>query len=92
MKKNEIVTATINMLELADTSYGTIKKPIPIFNFSRDDPNASWKTFAIYQQGSSKINNDIEMKKNYRGNIGVYLSYIKSKEDFEKMFGKDASK
>jgi hypothetical protein len=71
---NDTIVATVNTLQLNDTSYGSEKKPIPIFNMKMPDTSAD-----------SILNTKPD---EYRDYVGEYLMYSMSKKDFEKMFGK----
>lgn len=73
-------------MELGDPLYGTLQKPIPIFKFSRKNAT-DWKTFAEVTNNEGRIDNTKEMDKLYKNSIGIYLTHIKSKEDFKRMFG-----
>lgn len=86
IKQGERIIALVNKVELADTCYGTLQKPIPIFNFKRSGEGIYSKTFSDISEDTTTAKKDFENL--YRGTIGIYLSYIKSKKDFEKMFGK----
>ena len=86
------IIATINKQELADPTYGTEQKPVPILYFEVPDKMNSFYSL-IDDEGKSKYSNEAEFKvymTNY--NIRNYLSYVKSKADFEKMFGKQPDK
>lgn len=87
----EQIVATVNKVELADNSNGTQAKPIPIIYFQLKRKQSD--TFYSMIKGDSKGDfhgSEEDFKKytlNY--NAGHYLSYAKSKHDFEKMFGKE---
>jgi len=93
-RKGDII-ATVNNKELANPKYGNIKNPIPVVYF--DAPNVN-NTFY------SAISGNPEDKDFFKGteaefrtyqlnyNVNYYLSYVKSKEDFEKIFGKQPDK
>lgn len=92
IKKGDSITASINKIELMDTSYGTKSKPIPIFKFSRNG-DVTYKTFEdmIGDNNNDNTKDTIEIshiRQLYPIDVGIYLSFIKSKEDFEQMFGK----
>lgn len=87
----EKIIATVNKQELADSTYGTKEKPIPItyFQLKKEESN----TFYSMAKGNDKSDfqgSEADFKKYIsNSNAGYYLSYVKSKEDFEKMFGKE---
>ncbi|RAJ31877.1 hypothetical protein [Pedobacter cryoconitis] len=94
-KNGAHIIATVNKKELADITYGTKQKPIPITYFETPDNSTT-----LYDLNKGSVENkftfhgtEAEFKtymKNY--NIRNYLSYVKSKADFEKMFGKQQDK
>lgn len=85
------IIATVNRLDFNDTSYGTKEKPIPIiyFQLKKEESN----TFYSMAKGNNKSDfhgSEADFKKYIlNSNAGYYLSYVKSKQDFEKMFGKE---
>lgn len=87
----EKIIATVNKQELADTTYGTKEKPIPIvyFRLLKDESYTFYSLIKGEGKGDFR-GSEADFKEymlNY--NIGHYLSYVKSKQDFEKMFGKE---
>lgn len=82
IKQGESITATVSKTELADASYGTKQKPIPVFKFSRDG-NVNYKTFESTTDDAAEISH---IRKSYPIDVGIYLTFVKSKADFEKMF------
>lgn len=94
-ERKRYIIATVNNKELANFKYGNIKNPIPIVYF--DAPNV---TNSFY----SAVSGNPEDKDFFKGteaefktyqlnyNVNYYLSYVKSKADFEKMFGKQPNK
>ncbi|MGY4385189.1 hypothetical protein ACVWYN_002225 [Pedobacter sp. UYP24] len=88
INKGEHITASVNSKELADASYGTAQKPVPIFSFSRNDLQHH-KTYITFLSSDGVYpDNHVKMEKDLRGSIGIYLTHVKSNADFEKMFGK----
>ncbi|MET4141921.1 hypothetical protein [Pedobacter sp. UYP1] len=85
------IIATVNRLDLNDGSYGTKEKPVPIiyFQLKKEELN----TFYSMAKGNNKGDfngSEADFKKYIlNSNAGYYLSYVKSKQDFEKMFGKE---
>lgn len=88
VRQGENITALVNKIEMADTSYGTKQKPIPIFWFKRNG-NVDYKTFESLFYDDKDTGTLSDVRQLYPGTIGIYLSHVKSKEDFEKMFGKE---
>lgn len=96
-QKGDRIIATVNRKELADNTYGTKQKPVPIVYYEVPEKMNSFYSL-VYDDGDVNDRNvfhgtEAEFKiytKNY--NIRNYLSYVKSKADFEKMFGKQQDK
>jgi len=87
INKGENISAFVNKKEMDDAGYGVLQKPIPIFKFIRDD-TGHHKTYAAFNNSDGAYpDNHIAINKSYRGSVSVYLSYIKNKADFKKMFG-----
>lgn len=87
----EDIIATVNKIDFADISYGTKEKPIPIVYFEPKIKESY--TFYSLVKGNKKGDfngSEADFKKYMlNSNAGYYLSYVKSKQDFEKMFGKE---
>lgn len=82
------IIATLNRNELNDDTYGTKWKPVPIVYYEVPAKLNSFYNL-VANEGKSNYASEVEFKSyitNY--NVRNYLSYIKSKFDFEKMFGK----
>lgn len=86
------IIATINRVELADETYGTKLKPIPIVYYDVPDKMNSFYNL-VADEGKSNYSNENEFK-SYMTNYNVrnYISYVKSRPDFEKMFGRQPKK
>ena len=87
INKGDEIKATVNKTELSDTSYGTQQKPVPVFWFERETEN-SWNTFAQCINSSHNADTTQETEQMYRNTIAVYLTFVKSKKDFNRMFPK----
>ncbi|GGI29505.1 hypothetical protein [Pedobacter mendelii] len=86
------IIATVNKQELADPTYGTKEKPVPIVYYEVPEKMNSFYSL-VDDEGKSNYSTEAEFKiymTNY--NIRNYLSYVKSQADFEKMFGKQPDK
>ena len=86
------IIAMVNKNELSDVTYGTKKKPIPILYYEVPDKMNSFYSL-VSDIGNPNYKTEGEFKEyttNY--NVRNYLSYVKSKADFEKMFGKQPDK
>ncbi len=87
-KNGANIIATVNKNELSDVTYGTKQKPVPIIYYEVPGKMNSFYSL-VEDEGKSSYSNEAEFKvymTNY--NIRNYLSYVKSKADFEKMFDK----
>ncbi|GGH01283.1 hypothetical protein [Mucilaginibacter phyllosphaerae] len=87
----ENIIATVNKKELADASYGTAAKPIPIIYF--DAPAVSNSFYSMVAGDATDKaafhGSEAEFKKYMlHYNAWHYLSYVKSKADFHKMYSK----
>jgi hypothetical protein len=85
LNKGEEIDATVNKIEMADTNYGTQQKPVPVFNFERS-PDKSWNNFFEFAIGSDTTNAIKKKEQIYYDAIAIYLTFVKSKKDFKKMF------
>lgn len=78
-------------MDLNDTSYGTRQKPIPVIYCQLKKEESD--TFYSMAKGNNKGDfhgSEADFKKYIlNSNAGYYLSYVKSKRDFEKVFGKE---
>lgn len=85
------IIATVNKQELADNTYGTKDKPIPIvyFHLLKDESHTFYSLIKGEGKGEFRGSENDFKKYMLNYNIDHYLSYIKSKQDFEKMFGKE---
>ncbi|NHA07681.1 hypothetical protein G7092_28030 [Mucilaginibacter sp. HC2] len=89
-KKQEKIIGMVNKTELADPTYGTKEKPIPVLYFhSPTADNAENDSFFNIVQETHEFKGDAAQFKAwlFHYNAWHYLSYIKTKEDFKKMFG-----
>jgi hypothetical protein len=85
----EPIIVTVNTTELADTSYGTSKKPIPIFKFLRNgNGNNGNNSFEDYIYSNSDSATIFHVRKLYSLDVGIYSRFMKNKGDFKKMFSK----
>jgi hypothetical protein len=73
-KFNNPIIASVNKLEMNDPTYGTLKNPVPILRIKID---------AVRDSDLNILN---ITDKRYKYNVGEYLTYFKSKQDFNKMF------
>lgn len=87
VQQGEKITALVNKIEIADNNYGTKQNPIPVFWFKRD-AKVSHKTFESVFYLSEDTASVEKIKCLYPVTVGIYLSHMKSKADFEKMFEK----
>jgi hypothetical protein len=88
-QNGEPIVATVNKTELNDSSYGTITKPIPIIYF--DTPGATDSFYSLVADATDDKDmfhgNEQQFKKYIAGyNAWHYLSYVKSKPDFDRMY------
>lgn len=94
-KNGTKIIALVNKNELIDPSYGTKDKPIPITYYEAPE-----KMTTLYELNKGPAENSFsfhgtedEFKTLVKNNnVRNYLSYVKSKADFEKMFGKQPDK
>ncbi len=69
-----------NKTQNADSSYGTIDKPLPILHFRSANP-------ALRSMRKNNRDSDsVYLKMVYRENVKLYLEYFIEKEDFKKLF------
>ncbi|GGI29507.1 hypothetical protein [Pedobacter mendelii] len=92
-QKGTDILATVNKNELSDATYGTKEKPIPIVYYIVPEKMNNFFDSVTdsgnHNDKSGFHGTEIEFKtfmSEY--NTRYYLSYVKSKADFEKMFGK----
>lgn len=87
-EKNTPIVATVNKAELNDPSYGTKEKPVPILYFYGVKQGPDF-LYTLMQENSKKFQGNSAEYKTFIQNFNVshYLSYVKSKPDFNKMFG-----
>jgi hypothetical protein len=90
----EHIIVTVNRAELSDAQYGTATKPIPVIYF--DAPgvsNSFYSMVAGNAEDKTAFRGSEAAFKNYmlEYNAWHYLSYVKSKTDFNNMFNKSAT-
>ena len=86
------IIAIVNKNELSDDTYGTKQKPVPIIYYEVPEKMNSFYSL-VDDIGNSNYKTEKEFK-DYTASYNArnYLSYVKSKADFEKMFGKQPDK
>lgn len=79
------ITAWVNQDDLKDPSYGTIEKPIPVFNFKGiGEPIRTW---GGDKTGSKVVYQNLEpTNEQYKHNVLTYLTYIMPKDEFQMRF------
>ncbi|WP_158988794.1 hypothetical protein [Mucilaginibacter sp. L196] len=85
----EHIAGTVNKHEMADATYGDKQKPIPVLYFHSTTHNNTPYYDLTQQDKGSFIGSEGQFRiwmLHY--NVWHYLSYVKSKADFERMFGK----
>jgi len=74
---------------MADAAYGDKQKPIPVLYFhSTNNNNTPFYDLTQQDKGSFIGSEDQFRTWMLHYNVWHYLSYVKSKADFEEMFGK----
>jgi len=69
-----------NKTQNADSSYGTIDKPLPILHFRSSNPSLR------SMRDNNKDSDEAYLKKVYEENVKLYLQYFIEKKDFKKLF------
>jgi hypothetical protein len=82
------IACVVNKAELNDPSYGTEQKPVPILYFYTIKRGHDY-FYSLTQEGTKSFEGNENEFKNWilNYNASHYLSYVKPKADFDKMFG-----
>jgi len=82
------VIGIVNKEEMADASYGTPQKPVPVLYFYSAETGHSY-FYTLIGQTNEPFKGTEEQFKHWMlsYNAAHYLSYVKSKQDFDKAFG-----
>jgi hypothetical protein len=87
-KTGTAIIGVVNKDELADTNYGTSQKPVPVLYFYSAETGHSY-FYTLTSQTNKPFKGTEDQFKDWMLNYNAshYLSYVKSKADFDKMFG-----
>ena len=89
LKNGDTIEAVVNKIELADIAYGTQQKPIPIFKFEAQNLWGNKFPYCMNLNGEDPKTTIIQnTEQMYRNMIAIYLTFEKSRKDFNRMFPK----